>query len=419
MRSRRHAIQRVQRDHFKDQIELAAGTGCKLGRGPVFDGKQTDEVHRIVGRRIPLGQTVRLDAVEPAGQPLCRDFRLLFAGAAGSGEHRVWQISARQQLRGMEAEHMVLAPEPHDVVTRFVHPIAIVDDRSIDPCDRLDRQSVAIGAHQPEKRHEHEIGAVLAPVDRLQCRIDDAVNGYRVIAAGSDQSKRTPDTPGTELGAEGKRRPFPLRNVVGSSRRKEIGHEGGIEDAGNVPRPRPYRHLDAMVTVGNADRLRYRQRRLSGSKNGFDIGKNGMVMAMACNHDMDRQGLIRCAIEHQLQWHVDEYIACGTDIAHQGSQAPAFLLIERHRQNDDQRRGIGDFEFEKPDDVTLGQVLAQQQDFVVTRFEAKADIEAAFDVANEWFEAHLLHAVHPDAYPSAGRQPQIDSPRDIASERSL
>ncbi|MNL16883.1 hypothetical protein D3C87_1379470 [compost metagenome] len=197
----------------------------------MFDGKKADEIHGIIGGRIPFGETVRLDAAEPALQPVCGQHRLLPAGAPGSAEDGVRQIVSREQLASMEAQNVVFAPEPHDVVAGFVHPVSIGENRRVDPLKHLRGKPVTIGAHQPEKWHQHEIGAILAPVDGPQRCVDDAGNRLHVTAAGSDHGQRAADAPCTKASAEGQCRFLSLGNIGGGRLWRHVAHEGCVDDA--------------------------------------------------------------------------------------------------------------------------------------------------------------------------------------------
>jgi len=132
----------MQRDHFENEIKLVARAGGKFRPCPMFDGQQANEIHRVIGGRIPLREAMRLDAVEPAPQPVRRQRRLFASGAARGGEDGVWQIVAGEQLAGVEAEDVVFAPEPHDVIARLVHPVAIAEDRGIDARPHVRRQPI-------------------------------------------------------------------------------------------------------------------------------------------------------------------------------------------------------------------------------------------------------------------------------------
>ncbi|MNN10433.1 hypothetical protein D3C81_1233550 [compost metagenome] len=91
----------------------------------LIECKQTDVVDRVVGRRVPFDEAVPIDGIEPQRQALRRDGTLLLAAAARGQEALMGEHLAGQVLGGMEAEGMVLAPEPHHVVTRLIQPVAI------------------------------------------------------------------------------------------------------------------------------------------------------------------------------------------------------------------------------------------------------------------------------------------------------
>ncbi|MNG06668.1 hypothetical protein D3C84_899240 [compost metagenome] len=91
----------------------------------LIEGEQADVVDRVVGRRVPLDEAVAIDGIEPLRQTLCRDGALLLAAASRGQEALVGEQLAGQVLGGVEAEGMVLAPEPHHVVTRLIQPVAI------------------------------------------------------------------------------------------------------------------------------------------------------------------------------------------------------------------------------------------------------------------------------------------------------
>ncbi|MNX92180.1 hypothetical protein D3C86_1243090 [compost metagenome] len=314
---------------------------------------------------------------------------------------------------------MVLTPEPHDVIARFVHPVTIAEDRCIDPRPHVGRQPVAIGAHQPEQRDHHEIGAVFAPVDGMQRRINDAANRLDVIAAGGDHRQRAADAPGAETGAEGEGRLFALVDIGIGCFRRNVVHESCVDDAGDRSRSRTHRDPDAVIPVRNARRSGDRQRGLPGLQHGVHFRKRGALVAMAFDGNMHRQVVCRGRAEDQFERRAGKYIPRRVNVAHQCGQTLRLLPVERHRQHDGERHRIDDLKFEKPDDVALRQIFAEQQHLVIAHRKIERDVTAAFDIADKGFETDLFDAADPDAHAAAGAQPEMRLPCGLAAEGAL
>ncbi|MNI79079.1 hypothetical protein D3C73_1355110 [compost metagenome] len=64
---------------------------------------------------------------------------------------------------------MVLAPEPHHVIARFIHPVAIAEDGTAYPSPQDGREVFTLVAlPDPEQRDQGKVGAILAGADPRQ-----------------------------------------------------------------------------------------------------------------------------------------------------------------------------------------------------------------------------------------------------------
>ncbi|MNH04837.1 hypothetical protein D3C79_641430 [compost metagenome] len=135
----------------------------------LIECKQTDVVDRVVGGRVPLDKAVPIDGIEPLCQALCRDGALLFAAAARGQETFGGEQLAGQVLGGVEAEGVVLAPEPHHVIAWFIHPVAIAEDGTAYPSPQDGREVFTLVAlPDPEQRDQGKVGTILAGADPRQ-----------------------------------------------------------------------------------------------------------------------------------------------------------------------------------------------------------------------------------------------------------
>ena len=87
--SGRHAGQRVQCNHGKDAITQGGGARSQRGRPQFGQGQQADEIDRVIGGRVPFGQTILLDRIEPPRQPLRGEGSLRSAGSTRRGKDRI------------------------------------------------------------------------------------------------------------------------------------------------------------------------------------------------------------------------------------------------------------------------------------------------------------------------------------------
>ncbi|MNQ46148.1 hypothetical protein D3C85_599560 [compost metagenome] len=150
----------------------------------LIERKQADVVDRIVGRRVPFDEAVPIDGIEPQRQALRRDGTLLLAAAARGQEALMGEHLAGQVLGGVEAEGMVLAPEPHHVVTRLIQPVAITEDGAAHPSPHGGLEVLALMAlPDPEQRDQGKVGAILAGADPCQGIEQQLIGLGRELAA--------------------------------------------------------------------------------------------------------------------------------------------------------------------------------------------------------------------------------------------
>jgi hypothetical protein len=193
LRGGRDAVQRAQRGHQEQPVEAAPGGGSDADVAREFvQREEADAVDRVVGGRVPLDEAVRLDVGEPALQALAAERLLLAAGAARVGEALVGERLPGQVLGGVEAQGVVLAPEPHHVVAGLVRPVAVARNACrVRSRSRRRRARAAVGA-RGEERDDPEVGAVLAALDAPQRGGGDGSAG-RGVAAGRRERQGAAD----------------------------------------------------------------------------------------------------------------------------------------------------------------------------------------------------------------------------------
>jgi hypothetical protein len=132
----------------------------------MFQGQQGGKADRAADSRVPFGEAVRLDRVEPAAEAFLRRRRLLTvrapraARAARGCEGGVRPEPARKVPAVMKAQDVVLAAEPHDVILRFVHPVPVPLGSRLCGLRYLGRQAMAPVAKDPQEGNRHKVRAI-------------------------------------------------------------------------------------------------------------------------------------------------------------------------------------------------------------------------------------------------------------------
>ena len=149
------------------------------------------EVDRKVRRRVPFGELVRLEAIEPSKHAPAADGGLRAPFAAGPDEGRIGEDRPCQIAGRVEEQRVVLAEIPHDVVAGLVHPVAEAEHGRVDFCERLCSDRVGEFRAGPEERHEPEIGAVVAVGNGRKARPQHRV--YVFAALPGREHRQRPD----------------------------------------------------------------------------------------------------------------------------------------------------------------------------------------------------------------------------------
>ena len=163
----------VERGHHEDAVHDGGGAVAEVG-GHVVEREEPEEVDGVVGGRVPFAEAV----VEDRGEPAVEAGRgLRGVGAAGLAAVRegiVGEEAARDELGRVEAEDVVFGPEPHDVVARFVDPVAVGQECLAEAVGERGRERSAGVAPEAEEGEDGEVRAVPALLDGREHGREDA-----------------------------------------------------------------------------------------------------------------------------------------------------------------------------------------------------------------------------------------------------
>ncbi|MNE42700.1 hypothetical protein D3C80_1368460 [compost metagenome] len=184
---RHHAVMRRTGDDFRKPHDPGFGAirdilvGGKCGQC-----RQALEIDREIGSRVEFRHFPVLEMVEPCPHPRSTHFGLLRTLAAGTDKSGFGEKLPGKIGGGMKQQCVVFRKIPLHVIARLIHPVTIVEDGGIDAGAGLVVDIAAPARARPDQRHQREIGAVMAILDRRQDFLDHR------IGIGATKAARQP-----------------------------------------------------------------------------------------------------------------------------------------------------------------------------------------------------------------------------------